>query len=112
MKHVYKDLKEEVQSFFEVISFHRTACLIKCSRGNGETVNLNSKLGYNRSLIPDLGNDDSTTPKEIEENDNVIEEILNWNEDRKKEKAEEKKKKVVGKGNENGSCRKENRRQN
>ena len=62
------------------------AYLIKWSRGNAETVNLNSKPKYNRRNIPDLGNNDAATPKEIEENYNVIKEILKWNETERKRK--------------------------
>ena len=90
--------KDQVEYSFEVLQYHRSAferqvqeaCAIKWSREDPGVLNLNRKLEYNRSIIPEIGTQQDPTKEETEEDDRVTKKILEWKIKRGKEKAAEK----------------------
>ena len=83
--------REQIEWSFEGIRFHRTAferqveeaCLIKWSRGDHEIQNCNQKMEYNRCIVPELGDPDAPTPKEVRRSEETTEKILEWRRKRK-----------------------------
>ena len=77
----------------EVIKYHRTAfehqvqeaCLIKWSMADSGTRNLNRKLEYNRSIIPELGKSKEPTKEEREHDEEITNNILKWKAERARE---------------------------